>query len=724
MTRHGALAILAFLLTPAFSLAQTVVRVPTGSAGTVTLSRSDYDHLLDLAANRPAGPTLAPAAAALSRADIRVRAGATTARATMRLDGEAFRSGVSRLPLIDNATVLDARMDNRPLPIVAEGQALVALVSGPGPFTATLEVGSPILFTPGRASFTLAVPRAGSATAAIDVPGEQADVHVAGGIVMRRVSAGGRTTVDVALPVGRPAEVWWSTRETAPAASETRDVRLTADVKSVLTIGESDVRVVSLLNATVVQGEPARIEVALPAGYEVASISGPSLDRFETQDARAILYVLDPSARRHQFLMTLERGHAGGSFTLESGLPAIPAAQRETGELAIEGLGTIEIDSPEMPGLRRVDVREIDPALTSAGRDATLAAYRYQRVSDVAPMVTVNVRRFPNAAVVAAVAERAVATTLVTAEGRALTELTLWVRNTAQPFMKVALPQGAAIVSVEVAGSPAKPVEGPDGNRVPLLRPGFRPAGPYPVSFVYLQTGSPFLKKGDMHLTLPKLDVPVDVLDWELLLPDRIRAEHFEGNVIDAALMSPVLTEYSVSPLGGGAAGGVTPAAGPLPVAGAGQIVGRVIDERGAAIPGVTVVVEGGGQRQQVTTAASGVYVFSNVQPGTVVITGQLAGFKVNRQTLRFGGQGRQLNMTLQIGSITEAMNVTAASDAVQKISRAEVTLSENVQNLQRRASGVLPIRIDVPRTGTSHQFVKPLVIDEETTVTFRYKQR
>jgi len=44
------------------------------------------------------------------------------------------------------------------------------------------------------------------------------------------------------------------------------------------------------------------------------------------------------------------------------------------------------------------------------------------------------------------------------------------------------------------------------------------------------------------------------------------------------------------------------------------------------------------------------------------------------------------------------------------------------VINLQRRVAGVLPVRIDVPRTGTLHRFVRPLVMDEETTVTFRYK--
>jgi hypothetical protein len=45
------------------------------------------------------------------------------------------------------------------------------------------------------------------------------------------------------------------------------------------------------------------------------------------------------------------------------------------------------------------------------------------------------------------------------------------------------------------------------------------------------------------------------------------------------------------------------------------------------------------------------------------------------------------------------------------------------VQNLQRRAAGVLPVRIEIPRAGSSHRFIKPLVVDEETMVSFRYKR-
>jgi len=51
-------------------------------------------------------------------------------------------------------------------------------------------------------------------------------------------------------------------------------------------------------------------------------------------------------------------------------------------------------------------------------------------------------------------------------------------------------------------------------------------------------------------------------------------------------------------------------------------------------------------------------------------------------------------------------------------------TASANVMNLQKRVAGVLPVAVDVPRAGTSFSFVRPLVLDEETKVTFSYKSR
>ena len=49
---------------------------------------------------------------------------------------------------------------------------------------------------------------------------------------------------------------------------------------------------------------------------------------------------------------------------------------------------------------------------------------------------------------------------------------------------------------------------------------------------------------------------------------------------------------------------------------------------------------------------------------------------------------------------------------------------SQNVLNLQRRVAGILPVRIEVPRSGRSYRFVRPLVLGEETRITFQYKSK
>jgi hypothetical protein len=271
---------------------------------------------------------------------------------------------------------------------------------------------------------------------------------------------------------------------------------------------------------------------------------------------------------------------------------------------------------------------------------------------------------------------------------------------------------------------------------VPLLRPGFRPDGPYVVSFVYLHAGTPFVKKGNMQVTLPKMDVPINVVEWELFVPDRYRVDRFDGNMIAAGLVMPA---YHLDGLDSSMTVTVSSAMAPLAAAQQGQINGRLIDQSGAVLPGVTIVVEGGGQRQTVITDEHGAYVANNVPSGTVTVTGQLAGFKTTRRAVQFDQRGQQVDMALDVSGVAESVEVRAASPNVN-VSQSTYNIrpdqpalkpkveneapSVNVQNLQRRASGVLPVRMEVPRAGSSHRFVKPLVIDEETLVTFRYKRR
>jgi carboxypeptidase family protein len=683
---------------------------------TVTLSVTEYNRLIDLAARPPQASIPAPVAAVLSSADLRVRVGGETARGVFSVAGDVLRPGVAKVSLLSGATLIDATIAGRPLPLIAEGTAHTALLPGPGPFTLSLDWGAPLTFTPGKGSFVLPALAAGTVRAAIDLPSEQADVKVSSGLLTRRSTNGGRTIVEATLTPGVPTEVSWSMRDAAPVAAA-REARAVADVMTLVTIGDSDVRMVALIDVTVVQGEPRTIEVQLPAGYELTGITGSTLEKSDQDGATVTLTLREPAARRHQFLVSLERPHGGGSFTIDTAFVDVSGVQRERGEVAVEGVGTLDLTTIDRDGMHRIDVRELQPALQSLARLPVLSAFRYQRTAGVTPGLTLDAKRFADAGVLAAFAERATATTMITSEGRALTEVVLELQNRAQPFLKVNLPQGASIVSVEVAGAAAKPVLGTDGVRVPLLRPGFRPHGSYSVSFVYLHAGTSFAKKGDLQMTLPKMDVPIGQVEWEVFAPENYSLRTTGGNVIEQETVdrSIVVTRDLVI---GGEAGAM------------GEIHGRVTDSSGAVLPGVTIELVAGRARGTTITNTGGTFVLRGVPTGRVTLIASLTGFSAQQREWLFNRSPVRVDFELHVGSVAETITVTAEKpvvDAQRDKDKEETRLvqpSQNVINLQQRAAGVLPVRIDVPRAGTSHKFVKPLVVDQETVVGFSYRRK
>src|SRR5262245_2122057 len=292
---------------------------PNETPRAVTLTLAEYNRLIDLA-NRPTQPpTPAPVAAVLASAELRVRVDRDTARGVFAVTGDALRSGVSRVNLISGATLIDASAGGRPLPLVADGAAHTALIPGPGPFSLTLEWGAPLVYRPGRAAFVLPVPQSGTARATFDLPGDQADVRLSSGLVTRRTAVDGRTIVEATLDPGSSVDVSWSMRDSAPTAAA-RELRTLSEVMTLVTLGDSDVRMVALIDLTVLQGELRTLSVRLPAGYELTGVSGSSLENSVPNEDGLTLTIANPAARSHQFLISLERPHDGGSFSLDTGV--------------------------------------------------------------------------------------------------------------------------------------------------------------------------------------------------------------------------------------------------------------------------------------------------------------------------------------------------------------------------------------------------------------------
>lgn len=707
-----------------------------GATGTVTLSLREYNRLVELATRQNKTPDGVPLPFVLSHAAFKLRVENQTLVGSVEIDGALLEKGAVKTPLTSGLTILEAKQAGLPLPLLQEGASHSAILIGPGPFAVSLGVAAPLSIEAGRASFTLPVPLASSAILSLELPGSHANVTVESGLVTRRDTTNGNTLIEAALEPGKPARIWWTTREIAAPVAQ-REVRFLSDVKTVISVGDSQLRLTALCDLTVIQGEAAEFKLPLPPGFELTAAQGSTLESSEVSGDTLTLRVHDPARRNHQFLIAIERNNR--DTKLDAPLLSFPGAQRETGELLVEGVGAMELTATEGGSLRRMDVREASAITRSLSHFPLQAAFRYNRRAADAPKLQLEWRQFLDADVLSAVAERATVTTLANVEGRSLTEVSLRVRNHAQPFMKVDLPQGAQLLSAEVEGERVRPALDSDGNRVPLMRQGLDSSKPYTVSFVYLSSGARFGKNGTYDMSLPKLDLPVNLLTWEVSLPERLEVKQFGGNALSASLLPAAAANNNFLIDGIDTDDSVTTMWTEIDLTSLqpGQIGGIIVDPNGALVPGAEVTVTNTQSGTTVTTRSlgDGHWMIAGMQPGPVTVKISAPGFKVAQHEAElFASKPVRMGTTLDVGAATESVMVTAIvpeaqtsviEDRARKTQAAQLNAaSQNVFNLQRRVAGLLPVAIEVPRSGISYRFVRPLVLEEETRITFNYKSK
>jgi hypothetical protein len=705
-----------------------------GTAGTVTLSLSEYNRLVELATRKGTTPDEVPLPYVLSHAVFKLRVENQTLVGTVDIDGSLLAKGAVKTPLTTALTILEAKQAGNPLPLLQEGPHHAAILNGPGPFAVSLGVAAPLAIEAGRASFMLAVPLASSSTLTLELPGNHANVRVEPGLVTNRDTANGQTRIEAALEPGKPARIYWTTREIAAPVAQ-REVRFLSDVKSVVSVGDSQLRVTALCDVNVIQGEAGEFKMSLPAGYELITASGSTLESHEVSGETLSLRVHDPARRNHQFLIVIERNNR--ETQAEAPLLEFADAQRETGELLVEGVGAMELKATESGGLRRMDVREAGAITRSLSHFPLQAAFRYNRRASDAPKLQLEWRQFLDADVLSAVAERATVTTLTNIEGRTLTEVSLRVRNHAKPYMKIELPAGVQLLSAEVEGERVKPLDAKDGTRVPLLRAGLDSSKAYNVSFVYYNSGARFAKSGAYNMGLPKLDIPVNLLTWEVSLPERLEVKQFGGNALSAELFPASMAKNIVDADDNAYDGAEQWSQVDLNTLEPGQVGGVIVDQQGALVPNAEVSVTNTQTGTTVTTRsdAEGLWRIMGMQPGATKVTISSPGFKNTQYDLNLqSSKPARIGTTLEVAGVTETVNVTAdgadtnSRQIEERVKKNQLALlnaaSQNVFNLQRRVAGILPVAVEVPRSGKSYRFVRPLVMEEETRITFQYKSK
>ena len=118
------------------------------------------------------------------------------------------------------------------------------------------------------------------------------------------------------------------------------------------------------------------------------------------------------------------------------------------------------------------------------------------------------------------------------------------------------------------------------------------------------------------------------------------------------------------------------------------QLSGTVVDESGAALPGVDITLThtGTGAARSQVTNAQGAYTFTNLPNGPYKLIAQLSGFATFEQTgiVLSVGDARSANVQLKLGTVSETLTVVADAGLVQTraISVGQVTSEELIVGL------------------------------------------
>ncbi|MGE0814018.1 MAG: carboxypeptidase regulatory-like domain-containing protein [Vicinamibacterales bacterium] len=108
---------------------------------------------------------------------------------------------------------------------------------------------------------------------------------------------------------------------------------------------------------------------------------------------------------------------------------------------------------------------------------------------------------------------------------------------------------------------------------------------------------------------------------------------------------------------------------------GTSELRGRAVDQQGAAMPGLPIVVtnQDNGQFREVASGADGAFLLSGMVPGTYEVSAELSGFKkyLTRGVVLAVGRSTVLEIRLELGTIEESVTVTGEAPLVDTSSKA-----------------------------------------------------
>lgn len=503
----------------AFCLAQTTA--PSGAAanGWVVLPINEYQALRQAAFPADAEPVQPPVEATLTRIDYDLKVEGDLASGEARLTIDVIKDGWVRLRMPEGLMVREAQLDGRQVVLVRRAQEVEGegdkgdggnelLLSRTGRSVLTLKIVAPVTTVAGTDILRLPVSSAAVSHAAVELARQGVDVHLTGALLMDHSETATSSRWVANGRGGEPMTFAWRRRVDDQRASQT--LRLRANLTQLVGLGEDATQVNAEVQIEVLQGLAQDVRLQLPEQFTVNQVAGATVADWDATARELTVSFIEPVTQTARFTVSGEL-RLPRSGKLDVPLMRLPAAERETGGVAVEVLGAGEIKERQATGMDEAEAAELGQ-LISNRQSPSLIAFRMQPADGKsARTLSLNVARYTPQAVLTANVEEAEYSALVTSDGKMLVQSRFAVRNNQRNFLKLTLPAGATLWSASVAGRPIRPGRAPDGS---LLLPLEKTksgdeAAAFVVEVSYLDHTAAWTDRGRAHVSLVAVDLPI-----------------------------------------------------------------------------------------------------------------------------------------------------------------------------------------------------------------------
>ena len=489
-----------------------------GKAATVDLPWNEFKALLEWSVQRKAGKQDVPPPTDFIIASSEY-AGTLTdegAQMVLKLKLEVLREkGWKQIPILPNTVALT----NAKLPdgvfLHSKGKAYELLTEKTGPMEATLEFSVAVEKEAGinRVNFARVAP--GSSVLDLSIARESVDVKVTGAQSLVIKTAAGKTQVAAALPSDVPLSVTW---ERALPKVEKAPTRLYAETQTLVAVAEGVLLCQETVNFNILHTAVRELKLKAPADASVLTVTGQNVQDWRAaKDGELTVVLRSEVIGSHSLRIAYEQ--AGGD-SVEAPVIRPVGAEREKGFVGIVAMTNVEIAAGQVTGATSIDVRQLPAELVAMTNQPILLGFRYVGESFGIPL---TVKKHAEVGVLVTIVDSALYTAMQLNDGRRITKAVYSVRNNRNQFLRLRMPEGAEIWSVEVSGNTVSPAKDEQGNvLIPLVRSasGASDLAAFPVDMVYVETPDKTAPStGTLRVDLPTVDAPAMHVMFSTYLP-------------------------------------------------------------------------------------------------------------------------------------------------------------------------------------------------------------